>query len=273
MDISHGIRQAIPLIVQNFRTNENSKTILNNLIREVSSKELEVERLYLAYNLMQVLSSLPEADVVSFFAKLLPIPLTRNACHFMELMVSMAVSLENRKVLTAASVYVQKEIRFPVDLECLPDDLALLSPPFAAVVISRGCFTTCPDVFSPHLVTRWLHDLTECEPKVTIDAERVIEYSLIGGGIHFTPLHLTILKCMQKQIVQHIRSHFILTTGSAVVALGAPREREASDKFSQLLLVALQCKLLSDFTTPVRKQLEQIFIDNEFIGLLLRSIK
>ena len=273
MDISHGIRQAIPLIVQNFRTNENSKTILNNLIREVSSQGLEVERLYLAYNLMQVLSSLPEADIVSFFAKVLPIPLTPNASQFMEQMVSLSVSLEKKDVLTAAAVYVQKEIRFPPDLECLPEDLAAQSAQFAAVVISRGFFTTSPDAFSPQLVAKWLHDLTECEEMVTIDAQKVIEYSLIGGGADHTPLHLSILKCIQKGKVMPIPGQFILSTGSAVAALHPPQSLAASDKFSQVLLVALESKLLSKFTHPVRRQLEEIFAKNEFICLLLRSIK
>lgn len=149
MDISHGIGQAVPLIVQTFRTNENSKTILNNLIREVSSKELEMERLYLAYNLMNVLSSLPEDDVVSFFAQVLPVPLAPNARHFMEQMVSLAVSLEKKEILTATAVYLEREIRFPPDLEFLSPDLAILSPQFAAVLISRGCFTDHTAVFSP----------------------------------------------------------------------------------------------------------------------------
>lgn len=245
---------------------------MNNLIREVSSKELEKERLYLAYNLMQVLSSLPEADIVTFFANVLPIPLNPNACQFVEQIVSLAVCLEKKDILTAAASYLQKAIRFPPDLEHLPEDLASQSPQFAAVVISRGCFQTSPFVFSPHLVQKWLHDLTESEEKIVIDSQNVIRYSLIGEGSDHAPLHLTILKCIQKGKVAPIDAEFILSIGSAVAALDSSFSRTANDKFSQILLVALECKLLTKFTTPIREQLQQIFAKNEFISLLLRAI-
>lgn len=111
------------------------------------------------------------------------------------------------------------------------------------------------------------------QTEVTIDVQKVIEYSLVGEGRDHTPLHLSILKCMQKQKVLPIPSHFVLATGTAVVAMDASQCLTASDKFSQVLLIALECKLLSKFTSPIRKQLEQIFVNNEFISLLLKAIK
>lgn len=274
MDISQGIREAVPLIVQNFRTNENSQIFLRDLVNEVSAPKLKVERLYLAYNLMQVLSRLSEAEIVTFFAKVLPVPLSPNASLFIEHMVSLSVSVEQKDILTATAGYLQQEaIRFPPDLESLPDDLALQSPRFVAVVISRGCFIDSPHVFSPQMMAQWLNHLSVCEADVTIDAQRIIEYSLIGHGSDHKPLHLSILKCMQMNKVHSIPGQFFVTTGRLVTEHTGAGAADIRDRFSQILLVSLESKLLPKITSPMRKQLMDLFSDNEFITLLLNAVK
>jgi hypothetical protein len=272
MDISTRIKQAVPVIVHNFR-NENSKTLLDNLIREVTAQvSLRCEQLYLAYNLVQVLSKLSEDEVVSFFRTVLPIPLSHSARIFMEQIVSLSVTLEKSPILTATAVYLQEEISFPPDLESLPHDLAAQSPQFAAVLISRGCFTTAsPHVFSPDLVSKWLNHLTQCDTQITIDAQKVIEYSLVGQGMDHMPLHLSILQSLQKRKVRPITEKFILDIGSAVAALDASHLTPACDKLSQILLLVFEYKLLPELTESVRQKLEKLFIGNEFMRLVLKS--
>ena len=272
MDISQGIREAVPLIVQNFRSNDKSAAFLGNLIHEVSSRKLEGERLYLAHNLMQRLSSLSPADVVGFFATVVPPPPSPFAALFLQQLTSLAVSLQKPNILTAMAPYIERDdVAFPSDLESLPSDLATQAPGFVAVIVGRGCFLASPpEVFPPDLLATWLHDLTQHEVRVSFDPQKVIEYSIAGGGTDCASLHLAILTCMQKGNVLPFPASFLATLGQLVASRG---NSATADKFSQVLLVSMECHLLTKFTAAARKQLQESFASNEFISLMLSVVK
>lgn len=266
MNFVQAIRSAATLIVKNFDQNDISHKVLDDLITEISAKKLEVERLYLMYSLMQLLTELPAPAVVRFFQKVLPVPLSENGRLFVEQMISLAISLDKKSILTATSVYLDAgAISLPDEMDDLPDDLAVQSPEFVAVIIGRDSLKD-EKTFPPKLLKRWLTDLVQNDTPVSFDGRHLIRHSLLDSHVSDSQLHLLILTCMQKKKVRPLNANFMLSVGKEI---SSP---EASDRFAQILVVAIQSGLVSDLTPQVKKQMQKSFAHNELLSLFLKSI-
>ena len=269
------IKSAVPHIVQNY--NKIPKEVLPNLICEVSSKKLVLERLYLMHCLMESLSGFHEIEVVKFFSTLLPNPLSPDIADFMTHFVSLAVSLENRQILAAGSLYLDSDqISFPQDLESLPMDMVSKSPHFAAVVVSKGFFNTIPHLFPPELLIRWVQDLSRLpdNERIAFDAKKLLEYAFIGQGRTHSNLHLCLLEVMERKRIQAIPCEFMLSLAQNIVS--HPEDKSSPDvtvdRFCQILLVSLESKVCSKFTPEVKQIMAQLFASNHLLLLILSAM-
>jgi len=277
MALTEAIRSAVPSIVSNYSTNTFHKQVLNQLITQVcSSKKWSVDKVYLMYYLMESLNGFAEVEVVKMFSTLLPIPLSKEAKEFMGDFVSLGVSLENRQILAAGSLYLDADqIPFPSDLESLPRDLVSRSPYFSVVCISKGFFNSNTKLFPQQLLLEWVKGLTKLPDSEAIpfDVKKLVEYSLLGPGKTHGNLHLAILEAMERRRVLSIPSQFMVSVAQSLASKPDPNCQDMLlDRFCQILLVSLESGVCTKFTTEIKQQTAELFPDNQFLLLILSAM-
>lgn len=280
MDLNESIRSAVPWIVTNYGFNADSctqsKKVLNDLISETEGKELAAQRIYLMYYLIETLSKLKEEETRTFFARLLPMPLKKNISTFLTHLVSLAVCLENKQILTVASLYIEREqLKLPEDIEYLPEHLAETSPRFAAILIDKGYFNTVKEVFSPHLLTCWLKILnrSESQTSITFNGQSLVRYSLFGPGQNDAELYFRVLEAIERRLLVSLSSQFITDLATNVSHHDEGFEKDnLIGRFCQLLIVAIQVGVITKFPNQVKTTLTTLFPDNSLIKTII-SIK
>jgi hypothetical protein len=224
------------------------------------------------YYLIETLSKLSEDETITFFKRLLPMPLKNNISTFLTSMVSFAVSLENKQILTAASLYIDKDqLKLPEDIEYLPVNLAETSPRFASILIDKGYFNIVEDVFTPELLTSWLKSLNQLDTSVNINfsGQTLIRYALFGNCQKCSELHFRILEAIERKRMVSLPNQFIIDLATNLS--NRPNDAEKHfmvDRFSQVLFVALQYGIVTKFSNQVKNTLSSLFPDNPLIRTL-----
>jgi hypothetical protein len=277
VNLVDAIRTAIPPIVQNYGSPSIPKEVLINLIAELSAPKYVMERMYLMHYLMRLLSGFREVDAVRLFSSLLPPPLTSKVSDFMRQFVSLAVSLENKQILAAGSYYLDSEqIKFPHDLEVLPKDLVSVSPPFVAIVLTKGFFIQDSNLFTPDLIVHWLHGLISLPQNeaVPFNVVKLLEFVMIGKGRDDPKLHLSLMEVMEKKRIQQIPCQVMLSIARSLSneKLDTQSKDMIVDRFCQILLVSLQCEVCSKFTPEVKAEMASLFPSTQFLLLILAAM-
>jgi hypothetical protein len=284
MDLNQSIREVVPWVVGNYGYSSDSagkcREVLHKLILELEAKELSTQRLYLEYFLIESVAHQEEEETLRFFSSLFPIPMKKSISAFIRRLVSLAVCLSNRQVLTASSVYLEKEqIKLPEDIEELPLNLAEKSPAFAAVLLDKGVFNaTKPelvskarDLYSPELLTQWLTDLNKLPESdtLTFNGQALIRYSLLGQGQHQSQLHMNILQAIERRRLQPLSNQFIIDMATQ---LSHRKEQLSStEKFAQVLVVGAQngiCNTLLS-SNQMKNNLVSLFPGNFLIKAIV----
>ena len=220
MGLLEAIKSAVPLIVANYNhpTNcERSKQVMADLINDIETKSASIERLYLMYNIIELLDKLSEAETNKFFIVIFPIPLKKDASSFIYQLVSLCLSLNCSKILSACSIFIAKnQINFPgMDIETLPDNLASESPSFVTTILNRGMFEN-EKIFTPELITAWLNDVIN-NPSISVfNGESIINYSLLGPGVISveklvsSQLHLKVLQVIEMRKIETLTPQYVV---------------------------------------------------------------
>lgn len=272
------VQDVIRWIICNHRADSESSTkskdMMTNLVLQTEDPKFAIQRLYLLYSICEALEKEEEAKAVDFFVHLFPIPLRKNLASFINQLVSLVICLNNRQVLTATAIYIEKEqIKLSdEDMKQLPPSLAESSPPFAAVLIDKGLFnigSSKPTHISSDLLTRWLMSLNEYSPeeKIQFNGQSLIRYSLLGQGSKNSELHYNILDAIQRNRIRPLSNQFIIDIATQLSQKG---DDDLSSKFAQILVIAVKngcCNTLVS-SNQMKNNLSSLFPNN----LLFKAI-
>lgn len=277
------IQSTLQWIITNYNVNEESigksKKLLHGLINQLDDPKLSIQRLYLIYSICEQLGD-DEDKAVNFLATLFPVPLRKNLASFIGQMVSLAIGLNSKSLLTASTIYLDKEqIKLSdYDIKQLPLNLAESSPSFAAVLIDKGFFNSnqssttsnSPEkkMISTHLLTRWLISLNECNnQKIIFNGQPLIRYSLVGQGKGNSDLHFHILESIENKKLQQLSTPFVIDIATLLSKRG---DDDLISKFAHVLIIGVQngiCNALS--SNQMRNKLIALFPNNLLIKALV----
>lgn len=186
MGLLEAIKSAVPLIVANYNHPSNcerSKQVMADLINDIETKSACIERLYLMYNIIELVERLSEGETSRFFSTIFPSPLKKDASSFIYQLVSLSLTLHCPNILSACAGFIAKnQISFPgTEIQSLPDTLASESPSLVTTILNRGILEN-EHIFTPRLITAWLSDVIHNPSITTFNGESVINYSLLGPG-------------------------------------------------------------------------------------------
>ncbi|RWS13536.1 hypothetical protein B4U79_13556 [Dinothrombium tinctorium] len=277
MDYNQSIREAIPWIVSNYRYNteatQRSKEVLHNLIVQLEDRQYSSQRLYLQYYLCQLMNHQDNEEAIQFFATLFPLPVKKSIAHFISQLVSLSICLNNKQILTACTLYVEKEqIKLSEDeISELPSNLADNSPVFVAAIIGKGIFNLTSNkcnLYSPELLTRWVSSLNQYhDENFSFNGQSLIRYALLGAGQHSSELHFSILDSIQKKRFQPLSNQLVIDIASQLSQKG---DNKLIEKFSQILVVACQngiCNTLVS-SNQMKNKLKALFPNNNLISAI-----
>ena len=283
------IENSLQWILNNYNVDEEatgkSKKLLHSLINQLDDPKLSIQRLYLIYLICEQLSD-DEDKAVNFLATLFPVPLRKNLASFIGQMVSLAIGSNSKSLLTASTIYLEKEqIKLSdYDVKQLPLNLAESSPSFAAVLIDKGFFS-CNQIsttstsnhhlnssledkmISTNLLTRWLISLNECNNlAITFNGQALIRYSLVGQGQGNSDLHYRILESIENKKLQQLSVPFVIDIATLLSKRG---DDDLISRFAHILIIGVQngiCSALS--SNQMRNKLIALFPNN----LLIKSL-
>ena len=281
--INSQIQTTLPWIISNYNSNEEStvksKKLLHEIVNQLEDPKLSIQRLYLIYNICDKLSD-DEEKAVSFFNTLFPVPLRKNLASFIGQLVSLAIGLNSKAILTASTIYLDTEqIKLTEDdIKQLPLNLADSSPSFAAVLIDKGFFnlvtstsSNSPEkkIISANLITRWLMSLNESgNQKITFNGQALIRYSLLGQGQGNSDLHFYILESIQNKRLQQLSNQFVIDMATQLSQRG---DDDLISKFAHVLIIGVKngiCNTLVS-SNQMRNSLITQFPNNLLIKALV----
>lgn len=272
------VQDVIQWIISNHRADSESitksKDLITNLVLQTEDPKFAIQRLYLLYSICEALEKEEEAKAVDFFKHLFPIPLRKNLASFISQLVSLVICLNNRHVLTATAVYIDKEqIKLSdEDMRQLSGSLAESSPLFAAILIDKGLFNfgqSKPSHISSDLLTRWLISLNEWpKDNIEFNGQPLIRYSLLGQGASHSDLHYNILEAIHKKRIRPLSNQFVIDMGTQLSQKG---DDILSSKFGQILVIAVQNGLCNTLisSNQMKNNLSSLFPNNLLIKTIL----
>lgn len=284
------IKEAVPLIVANYShpvNCERSKSVMADLVVDIEAKSASIERLYLMYNIIELLEPLSEAETSKFFAAIFPIPLKKDVSSFISQLVSLSLSLNCHKILSACSIFISKnQITFPgSDIESLPENLAQNSPTFITTILNKGNITQ--EIFTPKLIATWLIDLIH-NPSITpFIGEGIINYALLGPGVirverlTSSELHLRILELIEKKKIQPLTSQYVIDLAVMITNyndqatsnstdLVTIRKSEVIERFCQFLFVAFESGVVAKFPNSLKKKMNNLFPNHDLMTAAMK---
>lgn len=245
-----------------------SRDTLQDLIVRLEDKQHSVERLYLMYYMCELVSQKDEDSAINFFNAMFPIPLKKNIATFITQLVSLSLHLGSNQILTACSIYLEKEqIKIP-DVKNLPLDLAKKSPLFVSVLLDKGVFIASGSksnhhLYSSQLLSRWLFDLnnSSCSKKIMFNGQSLIRFSLVGQGQNDSELHVNILEAIQSKKIHSVSNQFIIDIATQLSQKG---NSNLIEKFAQILVVGVQNGLCNTLvhSNQMKNHLSSLFPDH-----------
>lgn len=272
MSVVEAIRSAVPVLVHTRKISKESQSALHEMIKQVDSAFLQIERLYMMQCLANELQKLTPKESNQFFVKMFASPLPPYVNSFLSHFLAMGISLSFTSVLNSSSSLLEAGILdFPPTVEEISPELALASPQLAAVIISKGYFINRENIFTPEIVSQWINTLNKVDADTfsPFDIYHLIKYSLLGSGCSSLNLHLGILSSIELKRVQSL-------TWAQVsdISKGISNSNNATlkERFLQIILVAKQTgKLDSNPPKAVESQLLSEFPKNPLIQFMLKK--
>ncbi|RWS30212.1 hypothetical protein B4U80_10460 [Leptotrombidium deliense] len=277
VDYLQSIREAIPWIVSNYRYNneatQRSKEVLHNLIVSLGEKQFSIQRLYLQYYMCQLMGHQDNEEAAEFFTTLFPLPLKKSIANFISQLLSLSISLNNKQILTACTLYIEKEqVKLNEDeISELPLTLAESSPTFAAALIGKGYFNTTSSkcsLYYPQLLANWLSSLAESSVEnITFNGQSLIRYALLGPGQDSSELHFAILSSIQRKQLQPLSNQLVIDIATQLSQKG---DIQLIEKFSQILVVGAQNSLCNTLvnSNQMKNTLKSLFANNALINAI-----
>lgn len=271
MSVVEAIRSAVPVLVHTRKISKESQSALHEMIKQVDSAFLQIERLYMMQCLANELQKLSSQEAAEFFIKMFPAPLPPYVTSFLSHLLAMAISLSFTSVLNSSSLLLEAEILdFPPTVGEISPDLALASPQFAAVVLSKGHFLE-KNIFTPEIISQWVQTLNKVDADSfsPFDVHHLIKYSLLGSGSSSLALHLGILSSIELKRIQPLSWNQI---GDISKSLSGSTDNILKERFLQIVLVARQAgKLEHEPPKEIKERLLSDFPENPLVKFMLKT--
>ena len=271
MSVVEAIRSAVPVLVHTQSISRESQSALHEMIKQVDSPFLQVERLYMMQCLANELEKLTPQEAGQFFEKMFSSPLPSCVNSFLSHLLAMAISLSFTSILNSSSQLLESELLdFPPTVEEISPDLALASPQMAAVILSKGYFLHKENIFTPEIICQWVQTLNKVDADSfsPFDIRHIIKYSLVGSGSSSLTLHLGILSSIELKRIKPLSWQQISDISKSL----SQSNSTLKDRFLQIILVARQAgKLGHKPPKEVENQLLSDYPENPLVKFMLQS--
>lgn len=282
------LKESLDVIVRNLDSHKNKnndiKAAVTKIYAILSESDIEVERLYLTYQICNRCADNKKIKVDKLIKSLLPPPLTPAGCTLISQLIglSLCYPMHYSNILDTLSPYLDSSETITIDTESWDQstNLAKESPIFCSAIISRSGLTSMN--LSKKLLARWLQDLALYPEDSNFCSQhypslnQVIRYSLFHSRpvddqtpndirqaqLENSDLHLAILTTIQYKKCQSLSNQFLIDVASTLINKQPDKQDTDSpislvDRFAQIVSTASASRV-TNVTNALRNSLTKL---------------
>jgi len=279
VDLNQKIRNVIPWIVSTYKSKpDQCREVMHCIIEQLEAdrSKYAILKLYVNYYLCElIINYVDEDEIKNFFTIVFPTPLQSLSKSFLEQLLSLSICLNNKQILTALAFYIDNnEIEIKdCEIKSFPDDVSTNCPLFVAALINKGVFfdNHNRDLYTTGLLNTWLSGLNLNNKQLKFDGQKLVRFVLNNNADCSSLLHYNLLEIIQKKLMSNLNFKFFQTL---LTDLLRQNENELQiERFSQILIVALQNKCVEDFNEKAKAALIKKLPSNILLAAYLNHLQ
>lgn len=125
-------------------------------------------------------------------------------------------------------------------------------------------------MYTTSLLNTWLSGLNLNNKQLKFDGQQLIRFVLRNKEECSSLLHYNLLEIMQKKLISNLNFKFFV---SLITELLKDKNEIQLERFSQILIVALQNNCVEDFNEKSKTALIKKLPSNSLLGTYLQNLK